>query len=140
MYYVSLLRSSWRSMNEMDTQSAGKACNKDRGEEREREGYYFTFFPTQFEKKNRKIIVSEWSKINIFWNLFLSTLRAPLIFNYTFFRFLPIKVDYKNWDQIFFCGYIICNQIEIRALFSNNTKIWTLKVFIHYPVFGLRKP
>ena len=66
MYYVSLLRSSWRSMNEMDTQSAGKACNKDRGEEREREGYYFTFFPTQFEKKIRKIIGSEWSKINIF--------------------------------------------------------------------------
>ena len=52
-------------MNEMDTQSAGKACNKDRGEERER-GLLLHFFLTQFEKKIRKIIVSEWSKINIF--------------------------------------------------------------------------
>ena len=55
MYYVSLLRSSWRSMNEMDTQSAGKACNKDRGEERER-GLLLHFFPTQFEEKNAKLM------------------------------------------------------------------------------------
>ena len=82
-------------MNEMDTQSAGKACNKDRGEERER-ATTSLFFLLNLKKKNRKIIVSELSKINIFLNLFLSTLRAPLIFNYTFFRFLPIKVDYKN--------------------------------------------
>ena len=47
MYYVSLL--SWRSMNEMDTQCAGKACNKERGE---RERGLLHFFPTQFEKKN----------------------------------------------------------------------------------------
>ena len=41
-------------MNEMDTQSAGKACNKDRGEERER-GLLLHFFPTQFEENKHEM-------------------------------------------------------------------------------------
>ena len=78
MYYVSLLRSSWRSMNEMDTQSAGKACNKDRGEEREREGYYFTFFPTQFEKKKiGKLLLVSGAK-STFFEIFSLVLSVPL--------------------------------------------------------------
>ena len=74
MYYVSLLRSSWRSMNEMDTQSAGKACNKDRGEEGE--GYYFTFFPTQFEKKFAKLLLVSGAKSTFFEIISLVLLRA----------------------------------------------------------------
>ena len=74
MYYVSLLRSSWRSMNEMDTQSAGKACNKDREGER---GLLLHFFPTQFEEKNAKLLLVSGAK-STFFEIFSLVLSVSL--------------------------------------------------------------
>ena len=115
MYYVSLLRSSWRSMNEMDTQSAGKACNKDRGEERER-ATTSLFFLLNLKKKFAKLLLVSGAKSTFFEIISLVLLRATLVFKKNKSRLQELRSNFL-WI------YNLQSDQDHRALFSKNTKI-----------------
>ena len=84
---------------------------------REREGYYFTFFPTQFEeKKFAKLLLVSGAKSTFFEIISLVLLRATLVFKKNKSRLQELRSNFL-WI------YNLQSDQDHRALFSKNTKI-----------------